>query len=249
MNVRLLVLLWLRRWHARIGFAAIVLVLLLALSGIALNHGHALGLDGRRAHSTWLAHWYGMVSEPPQAFRSGKHQLVAANGRWILDGRSVAEDASRPIGFVTLAGMHFIAAATEIHMIQADGALVDKLGKEMLPALPIHAIGTSRDRVVIATPGGNFASKDGLNWAWVHVEDIQWSAATQLAPGEEQVVAAELVPGISWQRLLEDVHSGRIFGRYGPLVMDLVGVVLTMLALSGAWLFLRPRHRAERERR
>jgi hypothetical protein len=52
-----------------------------------------------------------------------------------------------------------------------------------------------------------------------------------------------LEPGISVQRLLLDLHSGRFAGRYGPLAVDLLAVFLAVLSLSGAWLFLKPRHR------
>src|SRR5947199_9342795 len=87
MSPRLLLLRLLRRWHARIGFAAMLFFLILAVSGLALNHGQGLGLDGRFVHAEWLARWYGIKSDPPrQVFRSGHHVLIAANGRWLLDG-------------------------------------------------------------------------------------------------------------------------------------------------------------------
>src|SRR5438445_184683 len=47
MSPRLLLLRLLRRWHARIGFAAMLFFLILAVTGLALNHGPDLGLDGR----------------------------------------------------------------------------------------------------------------------------------------------------------------------------------------------------------
>jgi LPXTG-motif cell wall-anchored protein len=55
-----------------------------------------------------------------------------------------------------------------------------------------------------------------------------------------------LAPGISAQQILLDLHSGRFAGRYGPLVVDLLAVFLGILSLSGAWLFLKRKHRRER---
>ena len=57
MSPRLLLLRLLRRWHARIGFAAMLFFLILAVSGLALNHGQGLGLDGRFVHAEWLARY------------------------------------------------------------------------------------------------------------------------------------------------------------------------------------------------
>jgi hypothetical protein len=47
------------------------------------------------------------------------------------------------------------------------------------------------------------------------------------------------VPGISLERLLADLHSGRILGREGPLLVDLLGLALAALGLSGTWVFAR----------
>ncbi len=56
--------------------------LILAVTGLILNHGAGLGLDGRYVHAGWLARWYGIQSEPPrEAFRSGHHVLRASGCR------------------------------------------------------------------------------------------------------------------------------------------------------------------------
>ena len=47
MFLRLFLLQLLRRWHARIGFSAMLFFLILAVTGLILNHGAGLGLDGR----------------------------------------------------------------------------------------------------------------------------------------------------------------------------------------------------------
>lgn len=42
---------------------------------------------------------------------------------------------------------------------------------------------------------------------------------------------------------LEKLHSGEIFGDYGILISDAAAVLLTLLLLSGYWLWLYPRRR------
>jgi uncharacterized iron-regulated membrane protein len=42
---------------------------------------------------------------------------------------------------------------------------------------------------------------------------------------------------------LEKLHSGEIFGEYGILISDAAAVILTLLLLSGYWLWLYPRRR------
>src|SRR5258705_419069 len=79
MLLRLFLLRLLRRWHARIGFSAMLFFLILAVTGLVLNHGAWLGFDGRYVHAGWLARWYGIQSEAPrEAFRSAHHVLGGA---------------------------------------------------------------------------------------------------------------------------------------------------------------------------
>src|SRR2546430_16768885 len=103
MSPRLLLLRLLRRWHARIGFSALLFFLILAVTGLALNHGQSLGLDDRVVHAEWLARWDGNKSEPPKkVFRSGHHVLTEANGPWVLDGKISGRELPQPVGLVKL---------------------------------------------------------------------------------------------------------------------------------------------------
>jgi hypothetical protein len=73
-----------------------------------------------------------------------------------------------------------------------------------------------------------------------------WSTPAKLSTGERQAYENVLTPGVSVQQLLLDLHSGRFAGRYGPLVVDLLALLLAILSLTGAWLFLVPRmHRGK----
>jgi hypothetical protein len=244
---KLLLLLFLRRWHARIGFAAVVFFLFLAVTGVVLNHATELGLDARYVHAAWVARWYGLAPEPPRhAFRSGRHDLVAANGRWLFDGRISGEKFPQPVGLVELPDMLVVASAASIYLYRNDGALIERMESNALPGAPVQAIGSGADRLVLRTASGTFESSDALSWQPAPQDAIAWSAPAELSTAEREKYAELLEPGVSLQRLLLDLHSGRFAGRYGPLAVDLLAVFLTVLSLSGAWLFLKPRHRRER---
>jgi hypothetical protein len=247
MSPKLFLLRFLRRWHARIGFTAIVFFVILAVTGLVLNHGADLGLDAKQVHSAWLARWYGVEAESPRsAFRSPHHELAAANGRWLLDGRPAGEKLPEPVGLVELGDMVVAACASSLYVYRSDGRLVDRLEEGALPGVPVQAIGFDGGAVVLRTPSGIFASGDALSWRPARAQPVRWSSPAALSATERLAYAKALAPGISVQQLLLDVHSGRIAGRYGPLVVDLVGALLLVLAGSGAWLFLVPRRRKER---
>jgi hypothetical protein len=244
---RLLLLLFLRRWHARIGLAAVVFFLFLAVTGVVLNHATGLGLDAKYIHAGWLARWYGLAPEAPRhAFRSGGHDLIAANGRWVLDGRISGERLPQPVGLVELPEMTIVASSASLYIYGKDGALIERVEGSALPGAPVRAIGTGAQQIVIRTGSGIFESADALSWWQAPHHAIAWSAPAELSPTERERYTRLLEPGISLQRLLQDAHSGRIAGRYGPLAVDLLAVFLAVLSLSGAWLFTKRRHRRER---
>jgi hypothetical protein len=247
MSPRVLLLLFLRRWHARMGLLAVVFFLFLAATGVVLNHAADLGLDARYVHAAWIARWYGIVPEPPrQAFRSGRHHLIAANGRWALDGRIWGEKLPQPIGLVELPDMVVVASSASLYLYAKDGALIERLETNALPAVPLQAIGAGASRLVLRTASGNFESSDALSWERAPRDAVAWSAPAELQLAERERYTRLLAPGISVQQLLLDLHSGRFAGRYGPLAVDLLAVLLGILSLSGAWLFLKRKHRRER---
>src|SRR6266853_775392 len=242
MSPRLLLLRLLRRWHARIGFAAMLFFLVLAVTGLALNHGPDLGLDGRFIHAECLARWYGIKFEPPrQVFRSGHHVLTAANGRWLLDGRISGEKLPQPIGLIELPEIFLVASDAALYVYRGNGELIEKLGPGALPGSPVQAIGLSARHIVLRTASGVFASTDALTWRPASERSVRWSAPAELSISEQRAYGEALVSGISVEQLLLDLHSGRFAGRYGPLVVDLLALLLAILSLTGAWLFLMPR--------
>lgn len=58
---------------------------------------------------------------------------------------------------------------------------------------------------------------------------------------KQRVVAQSVPPSLNWQRLLLDLHAGRLFGLAGQLVMDLAALVLVVLALTGTVIWSRSR--------
>jgi hypothetical protein len=244
MSPRLILLRFLRRWHARIGFAAVLFFLVLAVTGFVLNHGGDLSLDTKYVHAAWLARWYGLKAEGPrQAFRSGRHALVAANGRWLFDGQLFGEKFPQPVGLVELPDMVVVASDAALYLYREDGGLIDRLERSALPAMPVHAIGSSEHKLALRTGSGVFLSAEALSWQPAQQQSIVWSAPVELSAAERSAYEQALAPGVSVQQLLLDLHSGRFAGRYGPLVVDALAALLTVLSLSGAWLFLRRRHR------
>jgi hypothetical protein len=245
---RLVVLRCLRRWHARVGITATLFFLVLAGTGVGLNHGDDLRLDGRHVHFAWLARWYGRPADAPlDAFRSGRHELAAANGRWSLDGRVFGERLPQPVGLAELPDLFVVASRAALYVYRDDGVLVERMEQVALPGMPLQAVASAGGTFFLKTASGTFASADAMSWRRTEALEISWSRPVPLSGTAQRRYAAALLPGISVQRLLLDLHSGRFFGRFGTLFVDLLAALLAVLSLIGGWLFFRPRHRRERQ--
>ncbi|MEO8418056.1 MAG: PepSY domain-containing protein [Methylophilaceae bacterium] len=228
-----------RHWHARIGVLLAVVLLFLSLTGLALSHTDALGLDKRQINTDWLMRWYGLhPTVPSHGFLFKGGYLAAADGRWVMDGRVLSETGQTPVGAVSWGGLRGLASAGMLYLYLPDGRLVDKLTGSALPGQPIKRLGSLGARLVIETAQGSYATDDGLNWQPLAGQPI-WSVEQYLPDSLSISLRKAFVPSLPLERIILDLHSGRIFGRYGPMLMDIAAIVLIVLSLSGMWIYLR----------
>lgn len=240
MSARTRIIRFVRHWHARVGVLAALLFLLLSATGMMLNHTHALKLDHHQVRAAWLTRWYGLdADQNARVWPLGKGALLTADQRWWLDGNNIAEHRPAVIGAVEHAGMRYIATSNTLALYLPDGQLVEKLDVTTLPGTPIHRLGNTRHGIVIETGAGEYIADERLEWRRHKTSGVAWSASRALRSDETKQWAAMLAPGLSLEKVILDVHSGRILGRYGDLVMDVAAVVLMLLSLSGIWIYFR----------
>ena len=229
-----------RHWHARIGVLAAVLFLILASTGLMLNHTDALQLARRQVSAPWLMAWYGLQGErPAQGFLLGQGYLVPQPAYWLMDGRKLPADRSPVVGAVEAEGVRYVATAKTLVLLMSDGTVVDTLRGDALPGTPLQAIGVAGQSVMVKTPRGNFLTQDGMVWEKTPLKPSAWSAPESLTEAMRAEASAALAPSLPLERVLLDLHSGRLFGKFGPWLMDLAAVVMVMLSLSGVWIYLR----------
>lgn len=229
-----------RRWHAHVGVAATLFLVSLVFTGIVLNHEEALKLGKREINTAWLMRWYGIQpADPKLGYLLGERYFSWEGEKWALGDKLLADGSENPVGAVEAAGVDYIATASTLYLYQADGQLLDKLEKQSLPSYPILSLGKMGNSVVLQTPAALLTSDDGLTWNKIEAASPAWSSPRALPDDVRQKMTSMLAPGLSLQRILLDIHSGRIFGRFGPWVVDIAALALLMLGLSGVWIYWR----------
>lgn len=232
----------LHRWHRRLGLLSALFVLWLAVSGLLLHHTDLLHLDPVRISAPWLTQWYGLsASAPDTGYIAGSHWLAGTDEATVLDGHALSPPIPHVLGMVESGGLLAVATPHALVLLTPQGQRVDELKGPQLPVEDLHGLGTAEGRIIIRDER-DYASADGEAWS-SYQGVVQWSHA-QLLSQEQQLQAAPLLrPSLSAVRVLSDAHSGRLFGRFGPWVMDAAALSFMLLALSGVWIVLRRRAR------
>jgi hypothetical protein len=240
----------LREWHKRAGLFAFVFLGWLGITGIFLNEASDLDLNARRVDWSWLMAIYGLHAEPPSTgLGAGGHWLALAGGASVLDGKPLDPALDAPLGLAAAPEpgssklMLYAAQADSVVLLHPDGTRVDELRMPPLPIAAIRRIGLVKDRPgSIAIQGSDTAYEsgdEGESWKPVPATEVQWSVPQPLPQEVRSALLPYSRPSVSVQQLLVDVHSGRLFGRFGTYVIDVVGLAALLLATSGVWMMWR----------
>lgn len=226
-----------KRWHRRVGLVAAVFVLLMAVSGLVINHGDALDLDGRHLAAPWLLEWYGVAPPPPgPVFAAGGHRVSQWGDRLFLDGHEVGGFSAPLRGALTAERVVVVALRDRVVLLLPDGRLVDELGAEAGVPEPVEALGRdAAGRPFLRSGGALYAANAALTrWQKAEPRSVTWQRRAPLPDAVAAAVEGRLRgDGVSVERLLLDLHSGRFLGAWGRYFFDLLGLFCVAVAVTG----------------
>jgi len=238
---------WLRRCHRWLGIAATLFVLMLSVTGIALNHSTDWRLDRRYVSWNWAIDALGVhAPEPSVSFADNDHRVTQIGERTYFNGREIGSGMESLTGLVWLDPLVAIASGESIILLTADGELVQRF--DVSAELPgtIERIGKADGRPVLESGGVYFIGDADATafdpWPDGAVATVAWSSPSK--PSPRQIVALKELyrgRGVTVERFLIEIHSGRILVAAGPLALDLVAAVFILLSISGLFVWLRGR--------
>lgn len=233
------------RWHRRIGLAAVVFFVVLAVTGILIGHADRLGLT--RATADWapIRALYGQEpQQPPIAFETADGWIAWIDGTLFLGARPILRDAAAPIGAVAASPFTAVAGPGALYLFDGEGALVERMADAALPGSPT-ALGLTGDGRLALRTGDEAWQSDKSMLGWQRLAEparAEWSNPDDLPPARRaRVMEAWRGPAPHWDRVLADVHTGRIIGPIGPWIVDLASLALLALAATGLVQWLRRR--------
>ena len=240
-------------WHRWIGMTAAVFVVLLSVTGLALNHTEQMGLDSRHVASGPLLDWYGIRAPDDITVYAAGSLTVASLGRQVYIGTAQLPGTEAPVtGAVALDDFIVVGLKDQLLLLTRDGELVERLDETAGVPAGIQALGTSASgRLAVAGADGDFTTDSDLSrWQRSSGSGVTWS--TPVTPAPALVTALQQSyrgSGLSLERVMLDLHSGRILGAWGVYLMDAAAIVFLLLAASGIWLWGKRRASARAHRK
>lgn len=229
-----------RRWHRRLGAALGLVAILFALTGILLNHASDLRLNHYLVQNPWLLDWYDIELPKPVAFAVGENWLSHWGGNQLyFQEREVTYCETPMTGAVQWQQQIVVACSDGLVILSADGQFIERVGA--IYQLPMPVTGLNVDRALyIRTPTTTYlADLEELSWTPVEIA-LPERAPASLPAGLEAVLRARVAGAeLTAERVLADIHSGRILGVLGVWLADIAALGIVFLGASGLWMWWR----------
>jgi len=240
---------WFPRLHRWLGLGALIFVLILSFTGIALNHSTQWSLDRRFIGSEWLLRVYGIDAPAPSAsFEAGGHTVALLGERLYFDELELVAGVTQLVGAIATTSQVLIGTTSSLLLVASDGRLIEQVAVAGLLPGALDGLGRIGEAIALRAGPGLFVTDPDLlqiePWQGGDESAVDWAVSMPLDParldGLQQLYRGR---GLTLERLLLDLHSGRIAGSVGRLLLDAAGVALIALSMLGLalWLNRRPR--------
>lgn len=225
------------KFHRYTGLCAAIFIIMLSITGILLNHTEDLHLDSRYVTSKSILDWYGIKPANIRiAFQASGQWFIQADGQIYFNDRTLLPSSETLLGAVASESYYLLGLPNLLILITPEGEIIDRIKK------PVSKIAASSSQAIFIQSEGRtlFSNDDLLSWHETDQQNIPWTKPS--IPPEKltrQVKKQSLYKVIPYERLMLDIHSGRFFGTYGVLIVDIAAILFILLAISGCWIWFR----------
>ena len=157
----------------------------------------------------------------------------------FFDHRTIGTDQDQLLGAIESSDIIILVFKNRILLLDNNGALIEQLK----PAFaPLKRMGKHNELVVVQTNSNELyiADQDIVSWQNISPSQIDWATRTTPdAQQQEKIKQSYRGNGLTLERLILDLHSGRILNAsWGIYIMDISAMIMLMLGISGTWVWL-----------
>jgi len=228
--------------HKYIGIVSVVVIIMLVITGILLNHTQSLSLDQQNTSNKALNNWYGI--KIPQAKKGFKNKntwfSVVSQTLYINQNKvnhvkleSLKAVEKLPFGWLVV-GKHKLVLLTD----QAELIDIIKLDIEVVSTY------SQRQNLILKLKDGVFyqlaTPYENLTKIEYSAEDKETLLLSELPTKIKNEINQHLNQGgLTLERVILDIHSGRFFGKFGVYIIDFFSLLFLILSLTGFLIYLK----------
>lgn len=228
-------------WHRYLGLSSALLVLLLASTGLLLNHTGNLNLDSRYVKSTVVLDWYGISVPTVISYNADGRWITQLGEHLFFDRQELLQDPAPLLGALQLKNEWIIVLQQALLLVNEEGQLIERLSNNEGIPVGMRRVGQSLSgKLVIDTEHGFYVTDNTLlDWYEVEmINNVRWAQLEELPVVlYEQLQQQYRGIGLTLERVVLDMHSGRILGPWGIYLLDAAAVALLLLAIMGVWVW------------
>ena len=238
----------LKRWHSRIGLTLALPLVMLAITGILINHGKALQLGERVLPQRLASLSYGLTPTTLDSLTIENTYVEAHNDQLHVmpkalstshlkhsdtEQHTITKSCTEGLkGAANIQGEVWIACKQQVHLFlpSEEGLLyIEQLSKSTGLPTPITNFGRCEQDICVTTSGEQYRYNSKNN-NWSHVP---LPLAPLISPSILQRTQTAVPLELNWSRWILDLHSGRLFGFLGVWLIDITGIAVLVLVLTG----------------
>ncbi|NDV61615.1 PepSY domain-containing protein [Puniceicoccales bacterium CK1056] len=230
-------------FHKWLGILSAVFLVILSLTGLALNHTERLGLNNVTIDNAFILKRYGMQSGSDiQTYRIHETATLShLENQLFYNGEPLA-NAGPPVGILEGSPFTVIATPDQLVYLTESGELIEQIRPEELPYDQLLHLGrdATGNPVLVAASGQWQPDPDWLEFLeFKGPFSVNPLSESNLDPDVRAAILANYQGrGPTLYRVILDLHAGRLFGWGGRTLMDLSAIAILLLVSSGisGWL-------------
>ena len=231
-----------RSWHRTMGALAALILIVLAISGIFLNHTIDFDLDERYLNWPWLMEHYGVSNvKADHVYLLEDNVISQIKEQVFIDAIPVAKSAQAIIGGIKLDEFTVIATKDALILLTSDREYIETMSSGAGVPSQIQRIGLHNGQPVLQTIKGQLRSDHLMEqWSENSLIGVSWSEPTAMPDSVINDLAKYFHgKGITIERFVLDIHNGHILGAMGMWILDFFGFLTILLSLSGLWMWIK----------
>ena len=221
-------------------------VFLFVSTGIALNHSHSLGLNKKSVANSAVLFLYRDELPNITGVQIESHWLSWQAPDLFFDEEQLLQCKGRFVGGITLPNYWVAACEHDLFVFTYEQELISRVSPKAGINYPIEKIGACEALLCYRANSHQANSHQANNTIYqLDIETLeiaafsgnegralQWSSPEQPPRNIASAIRGQTTRTITWERVIQDIHRGKIFGALGQIIWDLTAFAFLMLFLA-----------------